>query len=1553
VPPKTNKEDAMPEAPLPTDPVREEVLRSASAGLPPMAATLLPRLFAGLAVAELAARSPETLGEAAASLSALAAQRLPGEVKLRLLPPAFGRGANGVAEIVIDDMPFLVDSVLGALTRQGRVVKEYLHPILAMTRDSAGALAKLGEGPLRESLMRVTIGASAGNLLPGMHPGSWPEVEVALRKALDDVRAATGDFDAMITLLDQAGGEIADEGESGEFLAWMRGENFVLLGHRRFVLEGESARIATEENLGLLRDPKVPVFDALANLPALNPRIRAALIDHAPIIVAKANMRSTVHRPQHADVIATRIMGADGKVAGVRLFLGLFAAGAYNRNPRSIPLLRGKVERILEAAGVASDSHDGRALRNIMDTWPRDELFQATEAEILVGARQALDLSIRPRPALYIRPDPFGRFVSVIAWLPRESFDSQLRSRIGEMLARAHGGRLSAFYIALGDSPLARIHYIIGTDPARPMTPDRAALEAAVTQLARGFGERLGEVLAEERGETAAAAVMEQWRDAFPATYRESESVAQAAGDLALAETALASGRTEAAVITPSGEGPRRLVLRLAVPGAALALADALPLFDSLDLRAIEEVPYKLAPYGAAEVSLHAFAVDAGCDILPEREPLLLDALETLIAGEIEADGFNRLVLRAGLDWRECWLIRSMYRWLKQVGFPFAQESVAAALAATPEAARILADLFHKRFDPAVTNRDEAALAEAWTAMLDKVADPDTDRILQRLRKLLDAMLRTNFYQKKAYIAFKLDSAVAGDMPMPRPWREIFVHNATMEGCHMRAGPVARGGIRWSDRREDFRTEILGLMKAQRLKNVVIVPTGAKGGFVLKGAIPTEREAFQTTGIAAYRTLVRAMLDLADNLRGTEVITAPDIIRRDGDDPYIVAAADKGTATFSDIANALSADYHFWLDDAFASGGSAGYDHKVMGITARGAWVMIERHFVETLGRSIHDAPFTVAGVGDMSGDVFGNGLLISKQTKLRAAFDHRHIFLDPDPDPAASYAERARLFALPRSSWADYDAKLISAGGGVFPRNLKTIPLSKEAQAMLGLAADRAEPAAILQAILRMEADLLYFGGIGTYVKASTESQAEAGDRANDAIRIDGREIRAKVVGEGANLGVTQAGRIETARQGIRINTDALDNSAGVSTSDHEVNIKILLADAEAEGMMTRKQRDELLVSMTDEVAALVLRDNELQSVAVSLEVRAGAAALTAQGALMTRLEQEGLLDRALAGLPDEVALKARAARGEGLTRPEVAALLPFAKLWLGEAVIESALPDDPAFAPLLLDYFPTALREERFATYVARHRLRRDLVATALANMVANRLGCAGLARLVAEAEPAEVVGAVWLASELFGLEARFEQAEEAPAEPRLAAQSTLRELLEAAAVELMGPAKAGLQAAIATLGAGIATLAAADMAAQADEASGLPGDLGGFVAAAPRLAAAPSVVLLAGGSGALPAAAAAAWNEVGASFHIDALAEAARRMSVIGLYGDRARAALLADLRNTQARLAAGRLAGKTEEGPAAEAIRKLVREAAAAADFAAVTVAARALATVAPG
>jgi glutamate dehydrogenase len=1567
--------------------VREEVLRAAAAALerlapalPPDAGKLLRRMHEAVPTAELAAESPEALATAAASLWSFATERAPeegqrGTAKLRVLPPGGGRGPRAVAEIVSDDMPFLVDSALAALAIGGRVVHQLLHPVVPVRRDAAGRLEAIDpDSPRRESMMRITLGAATTPLLgpSQVHPAEdWSGVEGALRRALSDLRRAVADFPAMLERLRQAQAELAatpDAGAAPDFLRWLAEDNFVLLGHRRLELAPDGTlHVVEEENLGLLRDPQLPVFDVLRGLPALSPAARAALAETGPVTVAKANMRATVHRPQHADVVATRIRGADGQVTGIRLFLGLFAASAYNRNPRSIPWLAGKVERILAMAGVDPESHDGRALRNILDTWPRDELFQAPEAATLAGARRALDLQIRPHAALFIRRDPFERFVSVIAWLPRDTFDTRLREAVGQMLARAFGGRLSAFHIALGDAPLARVHYVLGTTPGAVPEVEEAALEAAVAQEARGFRDRLEEALAAELGEGASAPLLARWREAFPRAYRETATAAQGVADLLLAERALSSGRPAAALERPAGAGPHQAVLRLANPGAPLPLADALPLFESLALRAIEEVPHRLSPQGAgaAPVVLHAFTLEAAVPVEEQHFAALLDALEALQEGRAEADGFNRLVLLAGLTWRDCWLLRAMFRWLKQVGFPFAQESVEATLSAHPAAARLLVQLFHARFDPAAARDEarEAALEAEWMRLLDGVANPDEDRILARLHTLLSAVLRTNFWADKPYLALKIDSAAAGEMPAPRPWREIFVHSPRMEGCHLRAGPVARGGIRWSDRREDFRTEVLGLMKAQRLKNVVIVPTGAKGGFILKHPPPaSDREAFGAEGVACYRTLVRGMLDLTDNIAPDgRVVTPEGIVRRDGDDPYIVAAADKGTASFSDIANGLSAEYGFWLGDAFASGGSQGYDHKGMGITARGAWVMVDRHFQEVFGRSVQDAPFTCAGVGDMSGDVFGNGLLVSRQTRLVAAFDHRHIFLDPDPDPATAYAERERLFRLPRSSWADYEARLLSKGGAILPRNAKTLPLSPEAQAMLGIDTERAEPAAIMRAILKLPVDLLYFGGIGTYVKAGTESQAEAGDRANDAIRVDGRELGARVVGEGANLGVTQAGRIEAARiAGVRLNTDALDNSAGVSTSDHEVNIKILLADAEREGAITRRKRDELLQAMTEEVAALVLRDNQAQSLAVSLEAMTAAEDLQAHAALMTQLETAGLLDRAVAGLPDAQAVTARATEGEGLSRPEIAALLPFAKLWLTEAIEASALPDDPAFAPLLLEYFPSPLREPPFAAHAARHRLRRELLATMLANQVANRLGPAAIGRLAAEAAPGAVARAALLAAGAFGLEPAAEAMDAAagvPAGTRLAGLLALRRLQEAAARELLAwdSADQPVDAALAALRPGVLALVTAETAAAATgaaaralEQEGMPAALAALSAAAPRLAAAPAIVRLAAGAGVAPEIASAAWAEMGRAFHLDALRAALAAAPAQGPFGARARAALAADLGGIQARLAAARLSGADPlERPGAQAAARLAREAASVHDLAAVTVAVRAL------
>ncbi|MGG5886835.1 NAD-glutamate dehydrogenase domain-containing protein [Falsiroseomonas sp. HC035] len=1553
-----------------SDGVRPQILRAAEAALarlapalPPAAAALLHRLHAAVPTAELAATPPEALAEAAASLFAFAAERRPRETRLRLLPPGPGRGAVAIAEIVTDDMPFLVDSAMAALTVSGRVVRQLLHPVVPVRRDAEGQLLAIEEGaPHRESMMRISLAAGATIPLAGTGPADWPAVEAALRRAMADVRLAVGDFGAMLAQLRAAQSELgAEAGAASDFLNWMAEDNFVLLGHRRLLLSGDNALlVAEEDNLGMLRDSMVPVFDALRDLAAVPGAVRATLGRMEAVVVAKANMRATVHRPQHADVVMTRIRDVAGQVIGLRLFLGLFAADAYNRNPRAIPLLREKVLRVLAMAGLDPESHDGRALRNILDTWPRDELFQAPETEILAGARRALDLAIRPRAALVLRRDPFERFIAAIAWLPRDTFDTALRQRIGHLLADAFQGRLSAWYTLLGDAPLARVHYVIGTQPGRVPPVDEAALEAAMAQAARGFSDRLEEALAEEFGAAAAPHLM-RWRDAFPRVYRDLETAAQGVADLHLAEQALDLGRAQAKLMRTAGEGPRRLTLRLASPGRPLPLADALPLFESLGLRAIEELPYRLTPGDAPEVVLHVFQLEAGVDVAEDRFPEILGALAALLEGAAEADGFNRLVLRAGLDWRECWLLRAMFRWLKQVGFGFAQDSVQDALAAQPDAVRVLLALFRRRFDPAVADRTEAALEAEWKAALDNVANPDEDRILSRLRLLLDAMLRTNFYEQKPYLAFKVDSARAGDMPLPRPWREIFVHSPRMEGCHLRAGPVARGGIRWSDRREDFRTEVLGLMKAQRLKNVVIVPTGAKGGFVLKHPPPSsDREAFMAEGIAVYRTLVRGMLDLTDNFAADgRVVTPPAIVRRDGDDPYIVAAADKGTATFSDIANGLSEEYGFWLGDAFASGGSAGYDHKGMGITARGAWVMIDRHFAELRGAGVQDAEFTCAGIGDMSGDVFGNGLLISRRTRLVAAFDHRHIFIDPDPDPEVSFNERARLFALPRSSWADYESRLLSKGGAVLPRNAKTLPLSEEARALLSIAEERAEPAVILRAILTLKVDLLYFGGIGTYVKGSTETQAEAGDRANDSIRVDGRDLRATILGEGANLGITQAGRIEAAQHGVRLNTDALDNSAGVSTSDHEVNIKILLAEAEREGALTRRQRDVLLSEMTEEVGRLVLADNHAQSISISLEAMGAAEDLSAHAALMARLEAEGILDRAVAGLPDAAALRARAAADQGLTRPELASLLAPAKLWLTEAIEASGLPDEPALAPLLRDYFPSAL-QDRFPDLIARHRLRRELVATALANVVANRLGTAALGRLAGTVGGgAEVARAAWLAQALFGLDAAAAAADAAPAPvaQRLGAQRALRRLQESATRELMlAGGDAPLAAALAALEPGVAALVAAEAAAPDAEATrlrsaGLPAEVAALAAGAARLAAAPAVVRLAAESGATPKAAAAAWSAVGEEFCLDALRAAADSARTAGPFAARARAEALGDLAAVQASLARARLAGGAPQDARGAEAARLAREAARLGDLVAIGVAARALSALA--
>ncbi|HQT89075.1 MAG TPA: NAD-glutamate dehydrogenase [Acidiphilium sp.] len=1556
---------------------RSALLREISAAMarhlptasPPQLDLFLNHYAASLTTEALSERSADDLAGAVLSLWSFAQEREPGRAKIRVFNPrGNGNGwgsAAAIVEIVNDDMRFLVESALGVLQRLEQPVHALVHPVLPVSRDAAGRLTEIGTGA-PESIMQIAFGPQADAVM-------LAHIADVLDQAMNDARHAVTDAEAMRYALARTVQSL-EPGVERDFLDWLGQDNFVLLGVTEINLSPalDITADATSETLGVLRASDIPLFDSLNTPSAWRAVATEALTRFDALAIAKADIISRVHRPQLYDVVVVKRRDPAGSVIGLTLFAGLFAADAYNRNPRSIPLLAEKVETILAASGVAPGGHDGRALRHILDTWPRDDLFQGTTEEILAAATRVMALQVRPELALFLRRDLLGRHISAITFIPRDRFDTALRLHLAAMLIRAVNGDLAGYAIAMGDGPLARVHYTIAADPAQARALDQAALEAAMKQAARSFRERLAEALTIDHGEARVAAILADWGDAFPEDYAAHTPAAVAARDITTASSAQTSNALCLTLGRPFGMEAQRLVLKLFRAGTPIALSDIVPLIESLGLRVIEEVPYRLNPRGGA-IALQALTLETADHApldLDARGPAIRAAIEAAWEQRCEIDGFNRLILRAGLDWREAWLLRAMFKWCRQVRAPFSQGAVEAALATHPDATRILIALFHARFDPNLP-RDESSLDVHWNAALDAVDNPDDDRILRRLRTLLDAMLRTNFYDRTSpVVAFKIASAQAGDMPLPRPMIEIFVHGARMEGCHLRGGKVARGGIRWSDRRDDFRTEILGLMKAQMVKNVVIVPVGAKGGFVLKrppaptGDANADRESFSAEGIACYKLLINAMLDLTDNLQAGQLVAAP-VVRRDGDDPYLVVAADKGTASFSDIANAIALDRGFWLGDAFASGGSVGYDHKVMGITARGAWVNIARHFHE-LDHDIQSENFTCAGVGDMSGDVFGNGLLISQHTKLVAAFDHRHIFLDPDPDPAASFAERQRLFALPRSSWADYATTLLSPGGAILPRHAKTVTLSPQAAAMLDLAPGAHDPADVIRTILTMQVDLLYFGGIGTYIKAGTESDADVGDRANDSIRIDGRSVRARVIGEGANLAVTQAGRIEAALKGAKINTDALDNSAGVSTSDHEVNIKILLADAMAHDRLTAGQRVELLQTMTDQVAALVLRDNAQQSQAISLDALGGATDLSAQNALMSVLEAAGILNRAVAGLPDPQAMAARAAAGIGLTRPELCTLMAHTKLHLAAVLEESPLLDDPALAPALVEYFPTAL-QSRFGAELSRHRLRRELIGTAVTNELVNRLGAAAFGRLVGESgfSWVDAARAALIARAAFDLPRlcdQVERLEKIAAAAQLSVLAAARVLQESVTRRLLGDKLSGsIEAALTALRPGLSTLveqaivqAITNGSAQSLIAQSVPAPLAGFAMAVPALQVAPLIVTIATRTQADVGATLSAWDQVGAACGIDMLRNALASVPPQGAWGARALAALTDDLSSLQAALVTACVttdqsaeALLAEAGASAASALALAHDAAVVPDLASLSVAVREL------
>ena len=1078
---------------------------------------------------------------------------------------------------------------------------------------------------------------------------------------------------------------------------------------------------------------------------ALPPEVRHLARLPVPLMITKANSRSTVHRSVYLDYIGVRRFDAKGSVLGEHRFLGLFTSAAYNRNPRRIPLLRRKVERMIGRANLPPASHSGKALVNIVETYPRDELFQVGDDELFETVNEILHLQERQRIRVFVRRDAFARFVSCLIYVPRDRYDTVLRRKFQEILLRAFHGTEVDYQAQLSESILARIQFIVRTPDGIAQEVDPQELERQLLEAARSWTDLLRHALIDAHGEEEGNRLYRAYCEAIPLAYQEQVPARAAVADLDRIDR-LARGESDLEMsLYRALEDDNNLVcFKLCRAGSAIPLSDVLPVLENMGLRVIHERPYRFATKDGRSFSLHDFAMqrtEAGEIDIEKVRGNFQEAFARVWRGDAQNDGFNQLVLGAGLDWRQITVLRACCKYLLQVGSPHSQTYMEQTLASNPALARQLTLLFEASFDPDL-NGDRAAKVEdlipAIREGLDAVANLDEDRILRRYLRLIRAMLRTNFYQAGAraarrtrpYLSFKVHPAAVPDMPLPHPAFEIFVYSPRMEGVHLRGGKVARGGIRWSDRREDFRTEVLGLMKAQMVKNGVIVPVGAKGGFVVKQPPRGgDRAALHAEVVACYQTLMRGMLDITDNRVGEEIVPPARVVRYDDDDPYLVVAADKGTATFSDIANAISLEYGHWLGDAFASGGSAGYDHKGMGITARGAWESVKRHFRE-LGKDCQSEPFNAIGIGDMSGDVFGNGMLQSRQIRLIAAFDHRHIFIDPDPDPASSYAERKRLFELPRSSWDDYDRSRLSPGGGIYPRSVKSITLSPEARRALATETEAFTPHDLIRTILLAPVELFWNGGIGTYVKAAQERNADASDRTNDPVRVNGEDLRCLIVGEGGNLGFTQRGRIAFARKGGRINTDFIDNSAGVDCSDHEVNIKILLGAVVDAGDMTGKQRDRLLAEMTEEIGSLVLRNNVLQAQAISLAQARPQEMLDSHAAFIRRLEAAGRLNRALEVLPDEEELAQRRQLGQGLLRPETAVLISYAKMTLKEELLASDLPDEPYLLDMLVKYFPRVLRK-RFANQIKGHRLRREITATLVANSLVNR----GLGAFVSE--------------------------------------------------------------------------------------------------------------------------------------------------------------------------------------------------------------------------
>jgi glutamate dehydrogenase len=1523
------------------------------ADLAPQVDEFVRQYYAGAAPEDIAALSVLDAYGAAFAHWQLARQRTPGETKVRVYTPKLEehgwQSTHTVAEVVSDDMPFLVDSVSMELTRHGFGIHLVLRPVLRVHRDANGALLDVLQsgGDSDQALQESLIHAEVDRLT---EPSALDALRDDLLRVLADVRAAVDDWPKMreqarliVSDLEKrpppADPEEIEEAQA--LLRWMHDDNFTFLGYREYELsleDGEDVlRARAGTGLGILRETEArPISESFARLsPAARRLARAKTL----LNLTKANSRSTVHRAVYLDHVGVKEFDASGEVVGERRFLGLYTSVVYRARPVEIPILRRRVARILTRSGLAPGCHDYKSLVDILESYPRDELFQVSEDELFEIAMAILHLGERKRVRLFVRRDAWERFLSCLVFVPREAYTTQTRLRIQEILQNAFGAVGADFTVQLSESALARVHFILRPAEGAFSDYDVHEIERRLAETVRSWTDDLREALVRDLGEERGVALFHTYADAFPPAYQGDFPARMAVPDIERMER-IAHGDDVAMTLYRPLHDPRSdLAFKVVRSARPILLSDVLPHLENMGVKVVDERPYEITPAGRERCWIYDFGLTHGGGDEVEAERLRTnfeDAFEQAWRGEAESDGFNRLVLGADLSWREIVVLRAYCKYLRQTNSTYSQGYMEEALLRHPEIASLLIRLFNSRHDPAAETApreaEAAALTDALERALDGVQSLDEDRILRSLLRLVLATLRTNYFQRdpsgeiKPYLSFKLDPGRIPDLPLPRPMFEIFVYSPRTEGVHLRAGKVARGGIRWSDRREDFRTEVLGLMKAQTVKNAVIVPVGAKGGFVVKRPpAGGDRAALQAEVVACYRTLMSGMLDLTDDIVDREVVPPADVVRHDGDDTYLVVAADKGTATFSDIANGIALEYGFWLGDAFASGGSTGYDHKKMGITARGAWESVKRHFRE-LGVDVQKTEFTVVGIGDMSGDVFGNGMLLSRTIKLVAAVDHRHVFLDPDPDPEESFAERKRLFDLPGSSWADYDPARISEGGGVFPRTAKSIPLSPQIRRVLATDAEALTPDEAVRALLRAPADLLWNGGVGTFVKASAESAADVADKANDAVRVDASELRCRVVGEGGNLGFTQLARIEYAQGGGRIYTDFIDNSAGVDCSDHEVNIKILLDTAVAEGELTERQRNELIAEMTDEVADLVLRDNYGQTEALSLAWAQAGSMLDVHARLIETLEGAGRLDRELEFLPNRDAIADFRSADAGLTTPELAILLAYSKSVVYEELLASDVPEDPYLAQDLERYFPARL-SERYRAEMQRHPLRRELVATFETNSMVNRAGITFAFRVGAEtgASAADITRAYTVARDVFDLRSIWAASHAldngVAADVQIALLLDARRLVEratrwllrnrrqpldiAAAVDFFAPGVAALSRALPEL---LPPSERDELLRKAGELerAGVPSEFAARIAGLGPLLSALDIVEVAAATGLEPEDVAAAYFAVGAKLDLQWLRERIAELPREDRWQTLARAALRDDLFASQRQL-----------------------------------------------